>query len=67
MTAPIAAAYMGVSEGTFLARFGAFGVKEGSNKLWAKAQLDRLIAKQFALPQARGAAAERDDSWDDVR
>lgn len=67
MTAPVAAAYMGISEGTFLTRFGVYGVKEGANKLWAKAQLDRLIAKQFRLTQARGAAAERDDSWDDVR
>lgn len=67
MTAPVAAAYMGVSERSFLARFGPFGVKEGANKLWAKAQLDRLIAKQFSLSQARRAAAERDDSWDDVR
>jgi hypothetical protein len=66
MTAPVAAAYMGVSEGTFLARFGAYGKKEGANKLWARAQLDLLIAKQFALSQPRGSAA-RDDSWDDVR
>lgn len=66
MTAPVAAAYMGVSEGTFLARFGTYGVKEGANKLWAKSQLDRLIAKQFGLTQ-RASPAARDDSWDDVR
>lgn len=67
MTAPVAAAYMGISEASFISRYGPFGVKEGANKLWAKAQLDRMIAKQFKLSQARGAAAERDDSWDDVR
>lgn len=67
MTAPVAAAYMGVSQATFLARFGAFGVKEGANKLWAKVQLDRLIAKQFALPQLPGQSAEEDDSWADLR
>ena len=67
MTAPVAAAYMGISEGTFLARFGPYGLKEGANKLWAKAQLDQLVAKQFSLSQARGSATGRDDSWDDVR
>lgn len=67
MTAPVAAAYMGVSEGAFLARFGAFGVKEGTNRLWARAQLDRVIAKQFALPQLPGRLVEEDDSWGDLR
>ena len=66
MTAPVAAAYMGVSEGTFLTRFGDLGVKEGANKLWARAQLDRLIAKQFALPQLPGLPTEEDDSWADL-
>ena len=66
MTAPVAAAYMGVSEGTFLSRFGHYGKKEGANKLWSKVQLDRLVAKQFGLPQPAAPAA-RDDSWDDVR
>lgn len=68
MTAPVAAAYMGVSEGTFLTRFGATGVKEGANKLWAKAQLDSFVAKQFSLPQlARVRAGEESDSWADLR
>lgn len=67
MTAPVAAAYMGVSEGTFLARFGPMGIKEGANKLWAKVQLDLLIAKQFNLPQLPGLPAEEDDSWADLR
>lgn len=49
MTAPIAAAYMGVSQSTFLTRFGDRGVKEGANTFWAKAQLDRIIAVQFDL------------------
>lgn len=65
MTAPVAAAYMGVSTTSFLTRFGDRGVKEGSNTLWARAQLDRFIANQFALPQPKGAAVERDESWDD--
>lgn len=66
MTAPVAAAYMGVSEGSFLTRFGGIGVKEGANKLWARAQLDRHIAKQFALPQP-SLVTGGDDSWADVR
>lgn len=67
MTAPIAAAYMGISEATFLTRFGATGVKEGANRLWAKVQLDHFIAKQFDLPQLPGAKPEEADSWDDYR
>ncbi|RYG86390.1 MAG: hypothetical protein EON59_10100 [Alphaproteobacteria bacterium] len=67
MTAPVAAAYMGISEGSFLARFGPFGVKEGANKLWAKVQLDSHVAKQFGLPQFPGAPAEEADSWADYR
>ena len=49
MTAPVAAAYMGVSPNTFTARFGAYGRSEGGNKFWAKAQLDRIVAEQFDL------------------
>ncbi|NWK95513.1 hypothetical protein DM806_07490 [Sphingobium lactosutens] len=41
MTAPVAAAYMGVSPTTFLTRFRHFGIKEGGNLLWARLQLDR--------------------------
>jgi len=66
MTADGAATYMGVSKTTFLNRFGTCGVREGSNVLWARIQLDRLIAKQFAitqLPPGNGG----DDSWDDLR
>jgi hypothetical protein len=67
MTAEIAAAYMGVSKTTFLTRFGATGVKEGTNVLWAKAQLDSMIAKQFSIKQPRAGAQDRDTSWDDFR
>lgn len=67
MTAPVAAAYMGISHSTFLTRFGDTGVKEGANVLWAKAQLDTLIAKQFALRQPLALSEEGDDSWDDLR
>lgn len=67
MTADIACLYMGVSKSTFLARYGAQGVKEGANTLWARIQLDRLIARQFGLPDAaRSRVEERDDSWDDL-
>ncbi|WP_017978580.1 hypothetical protein [Sphingomonas melonis] len=67
MTAEIAAAYMGVSKTTFLTRFGATGVKEGTNVLWAKVQLDSMIAKQFSIKQPRAGAQDRDTSWDDFR
>lgn len=64
MTAPIAAAYMGVSQSTFLVRFGAEGVKEGGNTFWARAQLDRIIANQFDLGIMAAAPAESDyDRW----
>lgn len=49
MTAPIAAAYMGVSQSTFLTRFGDTGKREGANTFWARAQLDRYVAAQFDL------------------
>lgn len=67
MTAPIAAAYMGISHSTFLTRFGGSGVKEGANTLWARPQLDRIIAKQFRLPHLRHSGGEDDDSWADLR
>ncbi|MDR6126686.1 hypothetical protein QE361_001931 [Sphingomonas sp. SORGH_AS802] len=68
MPADVACAYMGISKTTFLTRFGAHGVKEGSNMLWARAQLDALIAKQFSIQQLRaGALKDRDDTWDDLR
>lgn len=66
MTADVAAIYMGVSKTTFLARFGATGVKEGSNLLWARVQLDSMIAKQFSIKQPAAAAGKVDDSWDDL-
>ena len=67
MTASVAALYMGVSQTTFLSRFGAMAVREGGNTLWARAQLDRHIEKQFGLPQLGPATSERDTSWDDLR
>lgn len=68
MPADVACAYMGISKTTFLTRFGAHGVKEGSNLLWARTQLDALIAKQFSIQQPRaGALKDRDDTWDDLR
>lgn len=64
MTAPVAAAYMGVSPNTFLARFGAYGRSEGGNKLWAKAQLDRLVAEQFDLEASAAGPAPIDDPYE---
>ncbi|WP_447724558.1 hypothetical protein [Sphingomonas koreensis] len=58
MTAPVAAAYMGVSPNTFTARYAEYSRKEGANVFWAKVQLDRLIAEQFEIelkPQLAGA------------
>lgn len=49
MTAPIAAAYMGISHTTFLDRFRSVGVKEGGSVFWARAQLDRIIGEQFGI------------------
>jgi hypothetical protein len=69
MNADVAALYMGVSKSTFLTRYSKHGRKEGANTLWAKAQLDVLIAKQFDLPQPAAPRwpAEQDDSWEDLR
>ena len=66
MTADVAATYMGISKSTFMTRFSSTGVREGSNVLWARVQLDRIIAKQFAIPQPAGNAGG-DTSWDDLR
>lgn len=49
MTAPVAAAYLCVSQSTFLARFYSIGRKEGGNTFWARAQLDKIVAEQFDL------------------
>lgn len=49
MTAPIAAAYMGISHTTFLDRFRLVGVKEGGSVFWAHVQLDRIIGEQFGI------------------
>lgn len=64
MTAPVAAAYMGISQNTFLTRFGAVGVKEGGNTLWARAQLDRIVAAQFGL-SLPGVAVGSGDAYAD--
>lgn len=54
MTGPVAAAYMGVSLTTFLARFADTGRKEGGSTLWARVQLDKMIAQQFDLAPDSG-------------
>ena len=63
MTAPIAAAYMGVSHTTFLERFRAVGVKEGGSVLWARVQLDQFIADQFGTDEAPAALLSDYDRW----
>lgn len=67
MTSDVAAIYMGISESSFRTRYAGSGKKEGGNVLWAKAQLDRIIANQFGLAQPEGGATAGDDSWADVR
>lgn len=68
MTSALAAKYMGVSQSTFLARFGHLGVKEGGNTLWARPQLDAIVLEQFNLasegPSAPPMSAEDEyDAW----
>jgi hypothetical protein len=65
MKAPVAAAYMGVSQSTFLTRYGDQGVKEGANTFWARAQLDRIVAEQFNLKSDAGASPVKTayDEW----
>jgi hypothetical protein len=57
MTAPVAAAYMGIGHATFLARYKGTGYREGANVLWARVQLDRIIAEQFGLPMSGAPVA----------
>jgi len=65
MTASVAALYMGVSQTTFLTRFGSCGVKEGGNTLWSRAQLDRIVAEQFDLAPASMSVLDEDpyEAW----
>lgn len=55
MTGPVAAAYMGISLTTFLTRFADTGRKEGGSTLWARVQLDKVIAQQFDLTPDSGS------------
>jgi hypothetical protein len=57
MQAPIAATYMGASEAIFLERFAHISIREGTNRFWAKTQLDQIIMSQFDYV----ASAARDD------
>lgn len=67
MTAPVAAAYMGVSETKFLEQYAEIGVKDGGNRFWARAQLDRIVAAQFDLgtlsPAAPGPVEDEYTKW----
>lgn len=64
MTAPVAAAYMGVSPNTFIERYGELGRKEGANRFWARVQLDRLIEAQFGIENVSASAAPIDDPYE---
>ncbi len=66
MTAELASAYMGISKSSFIARYQPIGVKEGANMLWARAQLDALIAKQFNLKQSPTGRGAEIDTWADL-
>lgn len=66
MTAELASAYMGISKSSFISRYSEIGVKEGENRLWARAQLDAIVAKQFNLQQSPGGRAVEIDTWADL-
>nr|GLK22144.1 hypothetical protein GCM10017606_29720 [Microbacterium terregens] len=51
MTSDVACLFMCVSETTFLARYGRLGFKEGANTFWARAALEREVAKQAGIEQ----------------
>jgi predicted DNA-binding transcriptional regulator AlpA len=59
MRAPTAAAYLDVSESTFLERVkgGSYppGVRDGGVRVWLRDDLDAMIDRQFHI--AAGAAA----------
>lgn len=57
MTAPIAAAYMSVSPGTFTRLYREHGRQIGGKVFWAKVQLDQIIARQFDIVLDEGSPA----------
>lgn len=63
MRAPTAAAYLDVSESTFLARVAEghypAGVRDGGVRVWLRDDLDATIDAQFGVT-AGGAANDRD-------
>lgn len=66
MTAEPAAMYMGMSTGSFLARYRKYGKEEGANVYWARRQLDALIDLQFGIKQSPGARKPEIDTWADL-
>lgn len=71
MTAEVAAMYMGMSAGSFRARYGHLGKHEGGNVYWSTRQLQELVDEQFGLnplsrPAGDIAPPPRDTSWDDL-
>lgn len=61
MTAPVAAAYMGISETAFRDRFKDRGVREGANLLWSRGQLDAIVAAQFGMTTTAAPASVVDE------
>lgn len=63
MRAPTAAAYLDVSEQTFLDRVRAgtypAGVRDGGCRVWLRDDLDAMIERQFGV--TGGAANDRSD------
>ena len=64
MTAPVAAAYMGVSAGTLISRYGEYGRREGGKVFWSRVQLDNLVAQQFDLSQPYSPGGRTETGYD---
>lgn len=67
MTSDVACLFMCMSENTFLSRYGTLGYKEGGNRYWSTAVLEREVAKQAGVPATRAPTREVDNTWDDLR
>ncbi|MFZ2869614.1 helix-turn-helix transcriptional regulator [Zavarzinia sp.] len=65
-----AAAYVGVSTGTFAREVGAgfwpAPLERGRRQTWDRAAIDRLLDQRAGLTQDGPAASGGDGSWDDV-
>lgn len=70
MTAEPAAMFMGMSTGSFRARYAHLGKREGGNVYWSTRQLREVVDAEFDLApiSAGGTVAQpaRDTTWDDL-